>query len=274
MARFGNCHCGGYRFELLRAESTEAEGDEKQAVPCSCAACTKLGAQWQAVEVEDVRVIHDEGKMMEHRSPNMLHKFCSVCGTTLLGSHPEGQSPWRQQTLVNLRALQGFNPFALERDTSVSPAQAQTTWPSTGSCLCGKVDITLLEPLETMSMKEDNCSICTRNAWVGAYPSKAQVSLHGTEHTQDYRFGRRFMGHPFCQTCGVHVYMNVYGPPQHVLDRLPEERKALVRRNLDIAPVNIRVLDVHGSPSGLDISSLPVQRTDEGQDGYEIDVLR
>lgn len=108
-----------------------------------------------------------------------------------------------------------------------------------------------------------------QNAWIGAYPSRAQVALCGTENTQDYRFGRRFMGHPFCRTCGVHVHMAVYGPPQHVIDRLPEERQAMVRRNLDMAPVNVRVLDVPGSEHGLDVGRLSVQRTDEGQDGYE-----
>ena len=75
------------------------------------------------------------------------------------------------------------------------------------------------------------------------------------------------MGHPFCRTCGVHVYMNVYGPPQQVVDQLPEEKKAMVRKNLDMAPVNVRVLD------GIQLDALPVARTDEGTEGYETDVL-
>ena len=38
--------------------------------------------------------------------------------------------------------------------------------------------------------------------------------------------------------------MNVYGPPKSVVDRLPEERKEMIRKNLDLKPVNIRVLDL------------------------------
>lgn len=84
---------------------------------------------------------------------------------------------------------------------------------------------------------------------------------------QDYRFGRQFMGHPFCKACGVHVYMHVYGPPQHVVDRLPDDKKTLVRKNLDVAPINIRILDK------IRVGALAVARTDEGTEGYEKDVL-
>ena len=76
------------------------------------------------------------------------------------------------------------------------------------------------------------------------------------------------MGHPFCTTCGVHVYMNVYGPPKSVIDRLPEERREMIRKNLDLKPVNIRVLE------GIELEHLNIERSEEGTDGYEQDVLR
>lgn len=106
-----------------------------------------------------------------------------------------------------------------------------------------------------------------KNAWVGAYPSKSQVNLIGTEHVQDYRFGRKFMGHPFCKTCGVHVYMNVYGPPQQVMDRLPDDKKEFVQRNLDFQPISVRALD------RIDLCTLSIKSSDQGTDGYEKDVL-
>lgn len=61
--------------------------------------------------------------------------------------------------------------------------------------------------------------------------------------------------------------MNVYGPPQSVIDRLPEEKKEVVKKNLDVKPVNIRVLE------GVDVKYLKIERLDEGTDGYERDVL-
>jgi hypothetical protein len=61
--------------------------------------------------------------------------------------------------------------------------------------------------------------------------------------------------------------MNVYGPPQHVIDRLPRDRQELIRKKLDLAPINVRVLD------NIDWVGLKVERTSEGTNGYEQDVL-
>ncbi|KOS19993.1 hypothetical protein ESCO_005593 [Escovopsis weberi] len=116
-------------------------------------------------------------------------------------------------------------------------------------------------------MKDCDCSICTRIAWAGVYANKAQVRLTGTEHAQEYRFGREFTGHPFCKTCGAHVYMNLYGPPQHLVDGFPEEKKAQVRAMLDLKPVNVRHLE------NVDLGALAIERNVEGTDGYERDVL-
>lgn len=85
---------------------------------------------------------------------------------------------------------------------------------------------------------------------------------------QEYQYGRKFMGFPFCSTCGVHVYMVVYGPPQQVVDRLPEDKKEFVRKNLDLQPVNVRVLN------GVDLGTLDIKRSDNGTDGYEENVLK
>lgn len=106
-----------------------------------------------------------------------------------------------------------------------------------------------------------------QNAWLGAYPPKAHVAIRGDENTTDYAFNRRFTGHPFCATCGVHVFMRVFGPPAAVIERLPAERQAMIRQKLDVAPVNVRVLE------GVDLGQLTVERTDEGTEGYEQDVL-
>ena len=64
-------------------------------------------------------------------------------------------------------------------------------------------------------------------------------------------------------TCGVHPYLNLYGPPKEVVERLPEERQRLVRKMLDVKPVNIRVLE------GVEWEEIEVKREDEGTKGWE-----
>lgn len=251
----GNCHCGAYRFEL------DVDGEVlKTAVENGSTAGAgpgmKLGALWLPVQDGIFRVSKDDGKLASYKAPALEYKFCTECGSCVLGDVDGSKA-------INIRTLRGVNPFELEQPTRTEA----TSYPAKGECICGAVKVELLSPLQDMTVKEDNCSICTRNAWIGVYPSKAQVALTGTENVQDYRFGRRFMGHPFCKTCGVHVYMNVYGPPQSVIDRLPEEKKIMVRQNLDMTPVNVRVLD------GIQLGGLSVARTDEGTEGYEKSVL-
>lgn len=84
---------------------------------------------------------------------------------------------------------------------------------------------------------------------------------------QDYRFGRQFNGFPFCKTCGLHVYQDLYGPPQHIVDSMPEQRKEVVRKMLDIKPLNVRCFDE------VDLEGWGVQRSDEGTAGYEATIL-
>jgi hypothetical protein len=93
------------------------------------------------------------------------------------------------------------------------------------------------------------------------------VRIFGSGEAQDYRYGQRFVGFPFCKVCGVHVYLSVYGPPKTFVDRLSEDKKEFVRRNLDLVPVNIRVLD------DVDFRGLKIERLDEGTEGYEQNVL-
>ncbi|OIW24354.1 glutathione-dependent formaldehyde-activating gfa [Coniochaeta ligniaria NRRL 30616] len=252
----GNCHCGGYRFDV-RLESHE----QLELVACDCALCQKQGYLWYMPLVAAVEVIRDDGNLVEYRSTTLEHKFCGICGTGVLGKHFEG--PLQGRMALNGRAFRALDPFSFEHDRSVEPASL----PRFGSCDCGKVKVEILHVPEDADIKEDNCSICTRNAWIGIYPRLSEVKVTGAEHLTDYRFGRRFMGHPFCKICGVHVVMNVHGPPQHVVDRLPEDKKEMVRRKLDLKPVNIRV------PDRVELSLLSIKRSDEGTDGYERDVL-
>ena len=102
---------------------------------------------------------------------------------------------------------------------------------------------------------------------MGIYPTRDQVRIHGQEHTHEYKYGNRYGGSPFCTTCGVHVYTNIYGPPQSVLDAVPPERKerfmAVYNKNMSLQPLNTRALD------GIDLNKVNVVRSNVGTAGYE-----
>lgn len=278
MAYRGNCHCGRHRFELQVGGEGDATADDTPAdkviptVSCTCVACTKQGCIWHVVEggtlTMTTTTTTDSSPLSVYRSGLLIYEFCGFCGTGLFGTHVKG--PLVGKKLANLRAVREINPFDYDNSPpeDTTDAISADPLPSTGACLCGSVAVELLAPLADMPLKEDNCSICTRNAWLGAYARKSQVVVRGAaQHTRDYQFGpRRFMGHPFCTTCGAHVFMNVYGPPAEVVARLSPEKQELVRQNLDVMPVNVRILD--GIQAHL--GQLQVTRSDEGTDGYVV----
>ena len=105
-----------------------------------------------------------------------------------------------------------------------------------------------------------------QNAYIGVYPTKDQVRIHGRENAFEYLYGRKFNGAVHCKTCGVMVFKNVYGPPISVFDSLPPERKeavlAIYWKNMAMQPLNVRALD------DIDLVSLEIKRTDEGTEGY------
>ncbi|SPQ24620.1 99cc0578-e913-427d-8dd1-33c8b3f9c4d3 [Thermothielavioides terrestris] len=274
----GNCHCGRYRFELA---VPKIEG----AISCACSLCRKKGYIWlpftpASSENGQFKVVRDDGFLREYQSAALRDKFCSHCGTGVLGEHVVG--PLKGQMLVNVRTVQGVNPFELEPllktvslpdpeqplPISALPRAAPEapTAHHTGSCHCGKVRLELLTPIEDQEVKEDNCSSC--DAYVGVYPTKSQVRIHGREHTFEYLYGRRFIGFAHCETCGVIVFLNVYGPPLSAYDHLPPERReralAIHHTNMTLLPLNVRTLDV-------DLAALRVKRSDEGTKGYVLD---
>ncbi|KAK4214182.1 hypothetical protein QBC37DRAFT_314799 [Rhypophila decipiens] len=266
----GNCHCGNFRFEIT-SDSSSTPANLGVSI-CACSLCTKLGCLWLPVDPDDFAITRDTGTVTTYRGL----VFCKVCGTAVTGKHVGG--PLQGQFLVNARAVAGFNPFQLGNndDSQQRQRQAPSPMPVTGaeqdpvkhrgSCHCGNVSVELLVGLDELEIKEDNCSSCVRDAYIGTYPSKEQVRIHGRVHTFEYRYGSKFNGIAHCQTCGVVVFTTVYGPPISLFDRLPAERKeralAVYWKNMALQPVNVRVLD------GVDLSTLTIQTTDEGAEGY------
>lgn len=150
----------------------------------------------------------------------------------------------------------------------------------------------MLTPIQDEKVKEDNCSTCVRvstrsdttntqesklwsnlthpqNAYIGVYPTRSNVRIHGREHTFEYLHGSKFSGSAHCITCGVLVFSNIYGPPLSIFDKLPPGRKeaalAVYHKNMAIQPLNVRAM------KGLDIGSLQIDKTDEGTEGYVLD---
>ncbi|KAJ7248443.1 glutathione-dependent formaldehyde-activating enzyme [Mycena rebaudengoi] len=83
-----------------------------------------------------------------------------------------------------------------------------------GSCHCGAFKFILKIP-ELKSADACNCSICSRNGYLWAFPSSEHfVVIKGDEDKtlKEYRFGKRIMAHKFCLTCGTSVMGRVHKP--------------------------------------------------------------
>lgn len=98
-------------------------------------------------------------------------------------------------------------------------------------------------PLPICTIKEDNCSYCIRHAFTLVYPTTSEVAVTGIEHLIDYSFARRFLKHYFCGNCGTATHFKVIGPPKEVQDRWSDEVREKNRKNFDLLPVNLHVLD-------------------------------
>ncbi|KAM0809093.1 putative Mss4-like protein [Seiridium cardinale] len=268
----GNCHCAKFRFEVVLPEI-------KSAVSCNCVACFKTGILWAFPADGDYTVTRDDGLLATTQHGGALdHKFCSNCSTPVFGTHLNG--PLEGKFGINIRTLLGVNPFPIEQEQSNHPAakvgEVEAAVDSDGlktyqgSCTCGAVFLTLkTKPLTEVEIKEDNCSTCVRNAYIGVYPSKPQVdfSPSSDSNASTYAPGQGFSGSRFCKHCGVKVFSDLYGPPAELVATWPEARQAMVARKLDIKPLNVRALE------GVEWDQLQVQRSDEGTEGYVVDLL-
>ncbi|KAI0113683.1 Mss4-like protein [Nemania sp. FL0031] len=273
---YGNCHCGRYRFQVVVPKI-------QTAIVCSCSLCRIKSYLWLVPGRVGFSVLRDEGCLINYESYALRDKFCGFCGTGVLGEHTSG--PLQGVVCVNIRAIQGVSPFELESSTTVvdtpepmnssRPTETRMRFPPhpsaqhVFSCHCTKVSAELLVPIRGQELKEDNCSSCVRTGFIGVYPTKDQVKLHGQEHTVEYLYGRRYTGITFCKICGVYVFSIVHGPPLSIFDGVPTERRDHVmyiyQKNINLQPLNVRAME------GVDMGCLEVNRRDEGTEGYELD---
>ncbi|KZP15376.1 hypothetical protein FIBSPDRAFT_867306 [Athelia psychrophila] len=75
------------------------------------------------------------------------------------------------------------------------------------NCHCKAVTFTArLPPLSTLELSNCNCSICTRNGYIMAYPARENVEYHtGADNLAEFRFASEKAVHRFCKTCGSSV---------------------------------------------------------------------
>ncbi|RDA88630.1 hypothetical protein CP532_5854 [Ophiocordyceps camponoti-leonardi (nom. inval.)] len=254
----GNCHCGRYVYE---AELPEI----KSLYDCNCSICTKKGYLGVFVGAADgsfrvVKGSDDDLTSYSFGPKNWLHKFCSTCGTPVLGYAPDG--PPDKKRVLNVHSIQDFNTWDLERipfdgaslgDPYVPhkykgplPPEAKGQKTYTGTCHCGKLGLAVsTEPLDETyegNVIECNCSICERNAYIWIYPQKGSVILSGNEaDITKYKFAKRLTSKTFCSTCGT--FMTNENEPE--LYQLPdtEENRVIKDWLANAHPLNLRVLE-------------------------------
>ncbi|KAF8856524.1 hypothetical protein BDZ45DRAFT_715374 [Acephala macrosclerotiorum] len=259
----GNCHCGTFRFEIDAPPI-------KQVETCNCSICFKKG--YLGIFLPEIYFRVTKGKENELTSyefgaKTMPHKFCPVCGTGVMLRRIPAPSE-HEEVYINIRALMDVNTSDLKikmhnshpphclmqgafllnlSDGYLPPADSQPTDTKvyTGGCHCGAVSLAPRSSLlSKVRVKEDNCSICRRNANVCIYPNKRHVSISGEENTTKYLFGQKFNGHCFCKTCRVPLFMRLHGPPKEVVDTWPEARQKMVKEKIEVIPIRVAVLDV------------------------------
>ncbi|KAK0641577.1 Mss4-like protein [Cercophora newfieldiana] len=267
----GNCHCGGYIFEVKTHEI-------KTAIGCNCSSCSKKAYLWLFLPEGSVSV----GMLTEficgpHKS---THRFCSRCATSVFATKPS----YRPGTAVNARALQEVDIWSLNTPihdgakinpqwippvySGPEPALGLTTSEEVegkvpeyhGSCRCGAVQIavklkSLLDETYTEPIAECNCSICQRGGYIFIYPPKEQIALEGAENLTGYAFGNRVWKKMFCRVCGVHV-VDELNMTEEEFRALPEDVRGYNEPKLPYRGVNVRVFN------GFDALGLKTTRVD------------
>lgn len=98
----GNCHCGRVKFT-----ATLADIRSSKIVRCNCSICTKNGYLLVYSKRKDVIFSSSEDDLSAYRFGNQKkpHKFCRVCGTSILIDFSEAdREVEREVTAVNVSA--------------------------------------------------------------------------------------------------------------------------------------------------------------------------
>lgn len=137
------------------------------------------------------------------------------------------------------------------------------------NCHCGAVIFTVrLPPLSSLEFGACNCSICTRNGYIMAYASIADVEYHtGADNLSEFRFAREVGVHKFCKTCGSSICgeMKVGDVEMVAINVSISFSRNLTRGWLIIMDSKVRLFQ------DIDLKTLKLQHSDRKQygGGYE-----
>ena len=86
--------------------------------------------------------------------------------------------------------------------------KTETTYQA--SCHCGKSRFTVtMPPLDTLTVANCNCSICTINGYLNVQPLCKNVVFESSyEDLGSYAFASKTMVHKFCKTCGTSLLID------------------------------------------------------------------
>ncbi|KAF7307586.1 hypothetical protein MIND_00553500 [Mycena indigotica] len=225
-AYLGNCHCGAFKFTFTTADEL------KHAQACDCSICSRNGY----VLVKDGEFVATKGDLQTTLSSYTFgtrlweHKFCPKCSTSIAIINSS-----ESITVVNMRAIENIDLASLSINdykgsqiepiyqAPTHPAPAQAPPPDSavynGSCHCGAVAYTLVQPNKIATVSECNCSICSRHGARWTYILASNLTVRGAEtKTTEYDFNTKQGKHTFCKTCGVVVYIRFAGPEGTKLD--------------------------------------------------------
>ncbi|KAI1481529.1 glutathione-dependent formaldehyde-activating enzyme [Daldinia eschscholtzii] len=269
----GSCHCGAFVYEAKMPHVFKV-------LECNCSSCYKKGALWVVPEPGNIRFVKGSvdgltnytfgEKTINHKALQLLF----VGDETLpkpgeeprMGAnvrsfqHGQGVDVWNiMKFYANNKEFRG--PYKAPKFTGPEPkAVIEGAKIYTGSCHCGAVRLALkskpLDKNSTEPIKECNCSICNRMAYVWLYPRKEQVVIEGEENLAYYKFGTKLFGKSFCKTCGISVHNDIKPLPEEELNKLPEGQREFIKGAFSMTPINLRVLN------DFDVGDLNVERDD------------
>ncbi|KAJ6625094.1 Mss4-like protein [Mycena sp. CBHHK59/15] len=273
----GNCHCGVIEFSVVlpALESTPLTA-------CNCTICTKKGylfvfplkSAFTATKGAGADGL-GHGVLADYafNSKQLLHRFCSTCGTPFGIVRADLAGEGNGTFALNTRMLRGVDLWALQVNEHPGPVTPlEYTVPKFaglaaleqgkeggekvygGSCHCGAVTFALKSPgrldekgLEGVSVQECDCSICIRHAGIYTYPrplSRVPMDVSPPDALVSYFYplGKKFGAYQFCGVCGVPLFQKIVGPPPERVAALPENVQAMIREKCAIKPVSLRAL--------------------------------
>ncbi|KAF7325321.1 GFA domain-containing protein [Mycena venus] len=202
----GNCHCGAFKFIVKLPDLNKISS-------CDCSLCSRNAYLWAQPASRNDFVVVQEGSLKDYRHGTNSHKFCPTCGTSILCCDAANG----EIISVNVRALADVDPDALSAQlTPCGVADVPSNLdPSSqdelhANCHCGAISYTLHSTPQ--ATKSCNCSICSRDGVLWAYPPKADVTVHTQGSLVEYIFGNKMIVHGFCGICSVHVWEQFLKP--------------------------------------------------------------